>query len=140
MDVLISFHGDMHGIVQYDGSYSEPFDIRSGVKQGCVLAPALFGISFALMLKNAFGDATEGIHLHTRSDGKLFNLSRLKAKTKIQWRLIRDMLFADDAAIVAHSPSRTHADIDGHIFCGMHCLWPANQHQENRGHGSGYRE
>ena len=103
LSIIKSFHDNMQGIVQYDGSYSQPFDIRSGVKQGCVLAPTLFGIFFAIMLKHAFGNATEGIHLHTRSDGKMFNLARLKAKTKIQKKLIRDMLFADDAAIVAHS-------------------------------------
>ena len=103
LSIIKSFHDNMQGIVQYDGSYSQPFDIRSGVKQGCVLAPTLFGIFFAIMLKHAFGNATEGIHLHTRSDGKMFNLTRLKAKTKIQKKLIRDMLFADDAAIVAHS-------------------------------------
>ena len=103
LSIIKSFHDGMQGIVQYDGSYSEPFDIRSGVKQGCVLAPTLFGIFFALMLKSAFGNATEGIHLRTRSDGKLFNLSRFKARRKILWRLIREMLFADDAAFVAHS-------------------------------------
>ena len=112
LNIIRSFHDGMQGIVQYDGSYSEPFDICSGVKHGCVLAPALFGIFFALMLKNAFGDATEGIHLHTRTDGKLFNLSRLKAKTKIQWRLIREMLFADDAAIVAHSQAELQTLMD----------------------------
>ena len=109
LSIIRSFHDGMQGIVQYDGDYSEPFDIHSGVKQGCVLAPTLFGIFFALMLKHAFGSATEGIHLRTRSDGKLFNLSRLKAKTKIQWKLIRDMLFADDAAVVAHSQADLQA-------------------------------
>ena len=64
------------------------------------------------MLKHAFGDATEGIHLHTRTDGKLFNLSRLKAKTKIQWKLIREMLFADDAAMVAHSQAELQTLMD----------------------------
>ena len=54
------------------------------------------------MLKHAFGASTEGIYLHTRSDGKLFNVSRLKAKTKIREVLIRDLLFADDAALTAH--------------------------------------
>ena len=103
LSIIRSFHDGMQGIVQYDGDYSEAFDIRSGVKQGCVLAPTLFGIFFALMLKHAFGSATEGIHLRTRSDGRLFNLSRLKAKSKVQWKLIRDMLFADDAALVARS-------------------------------------
>ena len=103
LSIIKSFHEDMQGIVQFDGNFSKPFYIRSGVKQGCVLAPTLFGIFFSLMLKHALGDSTEGILLHTRSDGKLFNLSRLKAKSKIRRTLIRDMLFADDAAIVAHS-------------------------------------
>ena len=54
-------------------------------------------------LLHAFGTATEGVYLWTRSDGKLFNLSRLRARTKVQLKCIRDFLFADDAAIVAHS-------------------------------------
>ena len=93
----------MKGTVVFDGSTSDPFDIRSRVKQGCILAPTVFGISFAVMLKHANGTATEGVCLRTRSDGKLFNLSRLRAKTKIQLKCMRDFLFADEAAIVAHS-------------------------------------
>ncbi|KAJ8369124.1 hypothetical protein SKAU_G00091520 [Synaphobranchus kaupii] len=102
----------MKGTVQYDGSSSEPFDIRSGVKQGCVLAPTLFGIFFALVLKHAFSTATEGIHLHTRSDGRLFNLARLRAKTKVRKALIRDMLFADDVAVVTHTQQELQSLMD----------------------------
>ena len=54
-------------------------------------------------LGDAFGSATEGIYLRTRSDGRLFNLARLKAKTKVREVLIRDMLFADDAAVASHT-------------------------------------
>ena len=43
------FHDDMKATIQYRGSMSNPFDIKSGVKQGCVLAPTLFGIFFALL-------------------------------------------------------------------------------------------
>ena len=100
--LIKSFHCNMKGTVQFNGSLSEPFDIRSGVKQGCVLAPTLFGIFFALVLRHAFGKSQEGIYLRTRSDGKLFNLARLKAKTKVRETLIRDMLFADDAAVATH--------------------------------------
>ena len=102
LSVIQSFHRGMRGVVQVDGSSSTPFDVKSGVKQGCVLAPTLFGIYFAVMLKHAFRTSTDGIYLHTRSDGKLYSLSRLKAKTKIREVLIRDMLFADDAALTAH--------------------------------------
>ena len=82
---------------------SEPFDIKSGVKQGCVLAPTLFSIFFSMVLKHAFGTSTEGVYLHTRSDGRLFNLPRLSAKTKIREVLLRDLLFADDAAVTSHT-------------------------------------
>ena len=103
LSIIRSFHDDMKGTVVFDGSTSDAFDILSGVKQGCVLAPTLFGIFFAVLLKHAFGSATEGIYLRTRSDGKLFNLSRLRAKSKVQLKCLRDFLFADDAAITAHS-------------------------------------
>ena len=53
--LIESFHTNMQGIVQFNGSTSEPFNISSGVKKGCVLAPTLFGIFFALLLKHAFG-------------------------------------------------------------------------------------
>ena len=87
----------------FDGSTSDPFNIRSEVKKGCVLATTLFGIFFAFPLKQAFGDATEGIYFQTRSDGKLCNLSTLIAKSKVQMKYLRDLLFADHAAITAHS-------------------------------------
>ena len=48
-----------------------------------------------------------------RSDGKLFSLSRLRAKTKVREVLIRDMLFADDAALVAHSVEQLQRLMDG---------------------------
>ncbi len=53
LKMVTSFHDEMKGTVQYDGSSSEPFPIRSGVKQGCVLTPTLFGIFFSLLLRHA---------------------------------------------------------------------------------------
>ena len=112
LSLIQSFHDSMMGTVFFDGDVSAPFPIKSGVKQGCVLAPTLFGFFFALLLKHAFGDDQEGIFLHTRSDGKLYNNARLKAKTKIRRVLIRDMLFADDAAIVTHSEEHLQTLMD----------------------------
>ncbi len=103
LKMVTSFHDEMKGTVQYDGSSSEPFPIRSGVKQGCVLAPTLFGIFFSLLLRHAFSQSEDGVFIRTRSDGNLFNLARLRAKTKVHRVLIREMLFADDAALTAHT-------------------------------------
>lgn len=47
----------------------------------------------------------EGVHLKTRSDGGLFNVSRLRASTKTREISAAELLYADDSALVAHSPS-----------------------------------
>ena len=110
--LIESFHNNMQGTVQFNGSTSEPFNISNGVKQGCVLAPTLFGIFFALLLKPAFGTSKEGIYLHTRSDGRLFKIARLRVKTKVREVLIRDMLFAHDAAIGSHTRQELQSLMD----------------------------
>ena len=48
-------------------------------------------------------------HLRSRSDGKLFSLGRVRAKTKVREALIRDMLFADDAAVTTHTQQELQA-------------------------------
>ena len=83
--------------------HQSPSMFLSGVKQGCVLAPTLFSIFFSMLLYFAFRHSNEGVHLHNRSEGKLFNLARLKAKTKVRIVLIKEMLFADDAALISHT-------------------------------------
>ena len=98
--------------MQFNGSSSEPFEICSGVKQAWVFAPTLFGIFFGLLLKHAFDTTTEGIYLHTRSDGRLFNLARLRAKTNVRKVLIRDMLFADDAGVGTHTQEELQSLMD----------------------------
>ncbi len=103
LKMVTSYHDEMKGTVQYDGSYSEAFLIRSGVKQGCVLAPTLFSNFFSLLLCHAFSQSEDGVFIRTRSDGNLFNLAGLRAKTKERRVLIREMLFSDDAVLTAHT-------------------------------------
>ena len=102
----------MQGTLQFNGSTSEPFNISNGVKQGCVLAPNLFGIFFSVLLKHAFGTSRGGIYLRTRSDDRLFDLARLRTMTKVREALIRDMLFADDAAVATHTQSELQTLMD----------------------------
>ena len=103
LSIIMSFHTNMKSTVSFDGNTSKPFNIKSGVKQGCVLAPTLFGIFFSILLSYAFQNSTDGVFLRTRHDGKLFNLRRLRAKTKVTRVHLREMLFADDAALASHS-------------------------------------
>lgn len=83
---------------------SKSFPVNTGVKQGWVLAPTLFGIFFSVLLYHAFGNHEDenDVYIHTRSDGN-FNLARLRAKTKVCKVLVRELFFADDAALVSHS-------------------------------------
>ena len=103
LNIIKQFHENMQGTVCYNGATSEAFPVSSGVKQGCVLAPTLFAIFFSILLQYAFKNNSEGIYIHTRADGRLFNIARLKAKTKIRKILLRELLFADDAALISHT-------------------------------------
>ena len=50
-----------------------------------------------------FVDCTEGVYVRPRSDSKLFNIVRLRTKSKAYVVLIRELLFADDFALTSHS-------------------------------------
>ena len=119
----------------FDGSTAAAFNIRSRVKQGCVLAPTLFAIFFAVMLKHAFGSAAEGIYLWTRTDGKLFHLSRLRAKSQL--RCLHDFLFADDAAVTAHSAEGLQ-QLMTRFSDACQDFWLITKLEENSGHGTGH--
>ena len=110
--LIESFHTDTKGTVQINGSFFDTFEIRSGVKQGCVLAPMLFGSLFGLLLKHVLDTTTEEIYFRTRSDDRPLNLARLRAKTKVRKDLIRDMLFADDAAVATHTQEELQSLMD----------------------------
>ena len=84
LNIIASFHEDTHNIVSFNGTTSEACPVSSDFKQGCVLAPTLFGIFFSLLLQYAFSDCDEWVYFHTRTDGKLFNIARLRAKTKVR--------------------------------------------------------
>lgn len=101
--LIRALHDGMTGRVQYQSGLTEPFPITGGLKQGCVLAPTLFSIYLAAMYYE-IGRETPGIEISTRSDGGLFNLSRLKARTKVKHVKITELQYADDNATPAHLP------------------------------------
>ena len=55
------------------------------------------------MMLSAFKNSDPGIQISYRTSGGVFNLHRLRAKTKVTLALIRELLYADDCAIVGHS-------------------------------------
>ncbi|PFX25039.1 hypothetical protein AWC38_SpisGene10330 [Stylophora pistillata] len=64
------------------------------------------------MLKVAFRNVHERIYIQTRHGADLFNASHFKAKTRTTRYLVREMLFADDAALVAHNAADIQLLVD----------------------------
>ena len=61
--------------------------------------PTLFSMVFAAMFHDASQYNDDGIQLKYRRDGGVFNLRRLKAKSKVTVATLRELLFADDCAL-----------------------------------------
>lgn len=103
--ILRLLHDGMSAtVLSNGGSESEAFPVETGVKQGCIIAPTLFAIFIAAILHLIGPELPQGIPILYRSDGRLFNLNRFKAKSKIRNTTIMELQYADDNAIVSHSP------------------------------------
>ena len=70
--------------VIHDGELSESFEIKTGVRQGCMLSPFLFILAVDWLLR----EATSG-----RRDGIQWTL----------WTQLDDLDFADDLALLSHN-------------------------------------
>ena len=99
--MLRAFHERMQAQVMNDGETTDAFPVAHGVKQGCVLAPTLFTLFLAAVLEVSNRDTNKGVYITTRSEGRLFNVSRLKAKTRKL--CVRNLLYADDTGFVSYS-------------------------------------
>ena len=103
VDIIRSFHDGMLAHVIDGGDISAAFSVTSGTKQGCVLAPLLFSIFFSLLLDVAFKTCNTGIPLVYRTDRNLFDLRKLPAKNLVHHTTVRELMFADDCALAAHT-------------------------------------
>ena len=79
--IVRQFHDGMQARVQDNGESSEAFPVINGVKQRCVLAPALFSIMFSAMLFDAFNGSENGINIRNRTESCV---QSLKASSKDQ--------------------------------------------------------
>ena len=99
--MIIQLNENQYGQVRHINDLSKPFTLTNGVKQGSVLTPTLFIIFFSMMLKKMTEnlDDDDGVYIHFRTDGSLFNLRRLQAHTKTKEQLIIELLFAEAAQL-----------------------------------------
>ena len=101
--IIRSSHDGMMASVSDLGTTSEAFPVTTGTKKDCIMAPLLFCLIFSAMLQDAFRNCNSGAMIRFRSDDGIFNLQRLKARTKVSLLLLRELLFADDYALIAHT-------------------------------------
>ena len=103
VNIIKSLHAGMRAQVRTCGTTSSDFEVDTGVKQGCVLAPTLFSLYLTVVCMEAFRGSEDGIPIQYRSDGHTFTPKRFSARTLVQDSKIRMLLFADDCALLAHS-------------------------------------
>ena len=112
INIIELFHDDTTVKVVVGGDISSPFNINYGMKQGCVLAPTLFTLYQAAVLESVSLNLKGGVYIRTRTAGKLFNLARLKASIKPKEQCVRELLYADDSALVAIDPDEMQEIVD----------------------------
>ena len=69
--VVWQVHDGMQTHVKNNWEYSEPFPVTYWVKQGCVMAPSLFGMVFSAILTDAFQDSDANFPIGCHFDGML---------------------------------------------------------------------
>ena len=82
-----------------DGT-SEAFEVRSGVRQGCVLSPLLFNCFMDRILKEMTKTLGGGFHIEYATGGGLFLSYRDKASAS---SCVQDALYADDVTLIAET-------------------------------------
>ena len=112
VEMVKQFHDGMQASVQGDGEHSASFPVTNGVEQGCVLAPTLFSIVFSAMWNDAYREGKVGVDFYFQTDGKLFNLRTLQAKSKVTKDTAQDFLFADGCALNAANQSDMQRSMD----------------------------
>ena len=80
------------------GDVSEPFEVNRGVRQGCILTPALFNLFLDHVLRIALDRNRSGVKIRYTLNGEVY-VKEYNAETEIEEVLLA-LLYADDMAIV----------------------------------------
>ena len=115
--LIKALHSGNTATVRIGGELSDDFEVSMGVKQGCVLAPLLFNVFLLAVTLLATNEPDEpvqvmaGVRLRYRCDGGASNLQRLRAGGMVDYVSVRDLQYADDAAVLAGGPEELQTEM-----------------------------
>lgn len=110
--LLRLLHNNVVYCIAVESEESDFFTVTFGVQQGCVLAPTMFTLYFAVVVRVVLRVTSEVIHLHFRMDCGRFNLARFKSRSKVLYIMITEIIYADDLCFYGRIPESPAA---GHI-------------------------
>ena len=106
VDLLKDLHDGTAACVKGFGRLSEWFSIKSGVRQGCIIAPLLFNTFIDFLLRETLKDLPDdcGFEIHFKIDGCLERPTSKRALGTHTRQLISHLMYADDMALLASNP------------------------------------
>ncbi len=110
LSIIRAVHDHSTAAIRAYSKTSDEFAVTSGVRQGCVLAPALFNLYFDIVIRMAIDKHCQegrGVHIVYHPDAKLVG-DRRKMTMET---LATDLEYADDMALVSSSWSDLEAMI-----------------------------
>ena len=110
LQVTRALHEGMQARVRVDGATSEPFPVRTGVRQGCLMAPTLLNLFYAAALDAWRRGVDDDIVLRFRIGASLQSTAAAVAQQAAEGGFraedrtaIHDTIYADDTTILASS-------------------------------------
>ena len=100
VDTIQELHTDTRCHVRTADGVADDFQVKSRVRQGCVLSPLLFNCFMDRILREATEMMDGGLHVEYSTSGGLF-LSYRDKTTALT--CIQDVLYADDLTMVAET-------------------------------------
>jgi hypothetical protein len=101
IELLQDLHTGTQAAVKMDGELSGWFDVGSGVRQGCVIAPLLFNVYMDFVAKQALARMPEGCGVKLAYRGVEGDLFPKKPGMPARVFLVSKLLYADDMVLLS---------------------------------------
>ena len=112
--VLRHLYAGQEATIRTEHGTTDCFQIRKGVRQGCILSSCLFNLYAGYIIRNA-------------------GLEEAQAGIKIARRNINNLRYADDTTLMAESEEELKKPLESER--GESKSWLKAQHSENKDHG-----